>query len=73
MKTLRGMIVPIIITAIVVLYCVAYFGFIMWLLDGAWRYLLGLLPLALAGVMIYVCIERVREIKKGEENDLSKY
>ena len=32
-----------------------------------------LLPLALSVVMVKVCIERIQEIKKGEEDDLSKY
>ena len=27
----------------------------------------------LGGGMIYVCIQRIREIKGGEEDDLSKY
>ena len=26
-----------------------------------------------AGVMIYVCAQRIREIRKGEEDDISKY
>lgn len=25
------------------------------------------------GIMIYVCIKRVEEIKKGEEEDIRKY
>ena len=38
-----------------------------------WKLILGLLPLAFSAVMIKVCIERIREIKKGEEDDLSQY
>ena len=64
---------PIIVTILVVLYYIAYFGFLITLLDGMWKYILGLLPLALAAVMIKVCIERIHEIKKGEEDDLSQY
>ena len=67
------MVAPIVITAIFVLYYIAYFGFIISVLDGIWKYALGIIPLALAGVMIYVCIERINEIKKGEEDDISKY
>lgn len=67
------MVAPIVITAIFVLYYIAYFGFLILVLDGIWKYALGIIPLALAGVMIYVCIERINEIKKGEEDDISKY
>ena len=64
---------PIIVTIFVALYYIAYFGFLITLLDGAWKYILGLLPLVLTVVMTKVCIERIHEIKKGEEDDLSQY
>ena len=69
----KKMAAPIIVTVLVALYYIAYFGFLIILLDGAWKYILGLLPLALTVVMIKVCIERIHEIKKGEEDDLSQY
>ena len=69
----KKMIAPIIITVITVLYYVIYFGFVRALLDGLGKLLLGLLPLLLSAIMIAVCIERIKEIKKGEEDDLSKY
>ena len=56
-----------------VLYYVVYFGILIALLDGIWKWLLGIIPLALSAVMLKVCIERIKEIKKGEEDDLSKY
>ena len=64
---------PIIVTAIMVLYYIAYFGFLIALIDGIWKWLLGIIPLALSAVTLKVCIERINEIKKGEEDDLSKY
>ena len=67
------MIAPIIITVVVVLYYVVYFGILIALIDGIWKWLLGIIPLALSAVMLKVCIERINEIKKGEEDDLSKY
>ncbi len=67
------MLAPIIITIITILYFIVYFGLIITLLDGILKYLFGIIPLALSGVMGYVCIERISEIKKGEENDISKY
>ena len=69
----RKMIAPIIITVIMILYYIAYFGFLISLLDGIWKYVLGIIPLVFSGTMIYVCIERINEIKKGEEDDISKY
>ena len=69
----KKMAAPVIVTVLVVLYYIAYFGFLITLLDGMWKYILGLLPLALTVVMIKVCIERIHEIKKGEEDDLSQY
>ena len=69
----KKMAAPIIVTVLVALYYIAYFGFLIILLDGAWKYILGLFPLALAAVMIKVCVERIHEIKKGEEDDLSQY
>ena len=67
--------VPIIITLILLLYFIVYFGVLIAILpkDGIWKYALGIIPLVFSGIMIYVCIERINEIKKGEEDDISKY
>ena len=67
------MVAPIVVTVIMVLYYVVYFGFLIALLDGVWKYALGLVPLAFSAVMVKVCIERIKEIKKGEEDDISQY
>ena len=67
------MIAPIVISVIIILYYVVYFGILIALLDGVWKWLLGIIPLALSAVVLKVCIERIKEIKKGEEDDLSKY
>ena len=69
----RKMIAPIIITVLLVLYYVVYFGFLITLLPGIWKYALGILPLTLSVLIVKVCIERINEIKKGEEDDISKY
>ncbi|MBQ8246838.1 MAG: hypothetical protein IJZ42_06870 [Lachnospiraceae bacterium] len=45
----------------------------MALLGGIWKYVLGIVPLLFGSVMIKVCVERIKEIKEGEEDDLSKY
>ncbi len=69
----RKMIAPLIITALVVAYYVLFFALLVRYLPGWWRYLLGLGPLVLAGVMVAICRERIREIKGGEEDDLGQY
>ena len=69
----RKMIAPIVVSVLMVAYYVAYFGFLIALLDGVWRIILGVLPLAFIAVTLKVCVERIIEIKKGEEDDISKY
>ena len=69
----KKIIALIIITFILILYYITYFGFVISLLNGIWKYVLGIIPLVFSGIMIYVCIERINEIKKGEEDDISKY
>ena len=67
------MVTPIVISVIIILYFIVYFGFLMSLLEGVWKYALGILPLAFSAVTGKVCIERINEIKTGEEDVLSKY
>ena len=69
----KKMIAPMLVTIILIIYYVVYFGFLIFLLDGVWKYILGIFPIAFSAIMIYVCIERIKEIKKGEEDDISKY
>lgn len=69
----KKIIAPIVVSVIMVLYYVVYFGILIALLDGIWKWPLGIIPLALSVIMLKVCIERINEIKKGEEDDLSKY
>ena len=73
MKT-KKIIPPIIITCILLLY------FIFWLLgvisipDPLWLKILGtIIILFFIGVSIFVLIERIKEIRSGEDDDLSKY
>ena len=69
----KKMTVPIIISVIVILYWIAYFGLLITLVSGIWKYVLGIVPAVLSAVMIMVCVERIKEIRKGEEDDLSQY
>lgn len=69
----RKKIAPIIITIIVVLYYILYFTLIIFAVPGILTIIFGIVPLLLAGLMIYVCVQRMKEIDGGEEDDLSKY
>ena len=69
----KKMIAPIIITIFFVLYYAFYFTIVIALPVGIWKLFLGIIPVVLAAIMIYVCVQRIKEIKEGEEDDLSKY
>ena len=71
----KKMIAPIIIAVIFILY---YGGFaavclLMPEVPMGIKLLFGIIPLALVGVMIYVVVTSIKEIRSGEEDDLSKY
>lgn len=71
----KKMVAPIVITVLVVLY---YLGIIalFCLMPGVpfWaKLLMIIIPLIVCGLMIGVCISRIKEIQGGEEDDLSKY
>ena len=69
----KKMVAPIVVSVLMILYYVIYFGFLISLLEGIFKYALGIIPIIFSGVMIKVCIERIQEIKGGEEDDISKY
>ena len=70
---MKKMIAPIVVSVIMILYYVVYFGFLITLLPGIWKYVLGIIPFAFSVLILKVCIERINEIRKGEEDDISKY
>ena len=57
----------------VILYYLIYFCALIYVLDGALRYLLGIVPAVIIVLLVYVLVERIREIQGGEEDDLSQY
>ena len=69
----KKIIAPIIVTAVMVIYYVVYFGFLITVVPGIWKYALGIIPLVLSALTVKVCIDRINEIKEGEEDDISKY
>lgn len=66
-------IAPIVITILIVLYYTLYFTLIIFAVPGVLKIIFGIVPLLFAGLMIYVCVQRMKEIDGGEEDDLSKY
>lgn len=73
-KHRKKMVAPIVITIVMILYFVCYFGFLLSLMHTVLqKVLLGICPALLGIGMIYVCVERIKEIRGGEEDDLSQY
>lgn len=72
---MKKLIAPIIITVILVVFYLQFFLAIILISEIPLliKAGLGIVPAALAGVCIYVCVERYKEIRSGEEDDLSQY
>jgi hypothetical protein len=70
----RKMIAPIVISVlIVIMYVTMAIGVFVLNLAFVAKLLFIIIPLALSGVMIYVLVERIKEIRGGEEDDIGKY
>jgi hypothetical protein len=74
MRRLHKLVAPVIVTAAVVLYVVGFAAAVFYFNPPVLIRIVFLVPPVIAtGVMIYVLIERVKEINGGEEDDLGKY
>ena len=72
---IKKMIAPIIIAVMLIVYFIAY-ALLISILPGLpliIKILFAIVPLFIAGVTVYVVIERIKEIRSGEEDDLSNY
>ena len=69
------MITPVIIIAVVVVYTLVYAVVIFGIneIPLAVKILMGLILIGAIGFCIYVLVERIKEIRSGEEDDLDKY
>ena len=70
----KKLIAPVITTGLLV----AYFAFFLVEsasipLQGWGRFVAIAIPVGLMGVSVYVLIERIKEIRSGEEDDIGKY
>ena len=50
-----------------------YLSILVIILPEIWKYALLIILLGIVGILFYVCINRIKEIRGGEEDDLSKY
>lgn len=69
------MIAPVVIVALISIYYIAI-GVIFAYMNGVpmlAKIIALVVPALLSGVEITVLIQRIKEIKKGEDDDLSKY
>ncbi len=75
MNNKKKIIAPVLITIFVIAYYIFYFCVLCAVLNESVVILiiLGIIPIALSIGMIYVCIQRIKEIRSGEEDDISKY
>ena len=69
----KKMIAPIVISVFMILYYIIYFGYLVLLLEGVFKYIFGIIPIIFSVLIIKVCIQRINEIKGGEEDDISRY
>ena len=70
----KKMVAPIVITILLVLYLIFYIAAcVMWNFPAGFKVLGILILLAAIGVCVFVLVERIKEIRSGEEDDLSKY
>ncbi len=69
----KKMVAPVVITIVAIAYYIGYFVLLMAALKGILRILAGVMPIALIGIMLYVCKQRIQEIRSGEEDDLNQY
>ena len=60
--------------AVIIIYYAFFFGVIAMSDESRlMKILLGIVPAVLIFGIIYVCSQRIKEIKGGEEDDLGKY
>lgn len=71
---MKKYIASIMVAVIMIAYFALYFGILIMLIKSLlFKIILGIVPAIFSGIMIFVLIERIKEIRSGEENDLGKY
>lgn len=74
-KQTKKLIAPIIITIFIIFYFMFYISISLYLneMPKFANLLFIIIPILLIILSIYMLFERIKEIKGGEEDDLSKY
>ena len=71
----KKMAAPIIIAVLLILWYIgmAIACFCLPEIPFIFKILMAIIPAAISGVISFVLAERIKEIRSGEEDDLSKY
>lgn len=69
----RKIITTIIIIIFLFLYSIVYFGLLIYFVSGIWKFVFGFIATLFLLTLIKVGIDRIKEIKEDEDNDISKY
>ena len=64
---------PIIVTVCMLIYWALYFGLLITFLPGIFKIVFGILSLVFGAAIIYVCLERIKEIDRTDDEELRKY
>ncbi len=70
----KKMIAPVVISILLGAYiAIGVICLCISIIPIAVKLFLAVIPAALTGVLVFVLIERIKEIRSGEEDDLSQY
>ncbi len=71
----KKLIAPLLIAALIAAHSLIISALCLFLpgIPMIIKFLIATVPIALASVTIYVLLERIEEIRSGEEDDLSQY
>ncbi len=70
----KKMIAPVVISILLgAYYAIGVICLCISIIPIAVKLFLAVIPAALTGVLVFVLIERIKEIRSGEEDDLSQY
>ncbi|MBE6575697.1 MAG: hypothetical protein E7654_05405 [Ruminococcaceae bacterium] len=71
----RNYAAPMAVGVCLILYYIGFAALLLFLPGLVWwvKLLLGILPMAICGMVLYVLIQRIRELRSGETDDLDQY
>ena len=71
----RGYLAPALVVAFIVLYYGGMAALFVWVpgIPGWAKALMCIVPLVVCAMAVYVLVQRIREIRSGEEDDLDQY